>query len=111
MASVERTAYPRFGRNPSKSELTRLYMPTLRELELARRATRGNEQRALVFLAMLKSFQRLGYFPKPGEVPEAVLSQIGSRLDLNHDLSSAPPLAPTLPGHHQATSPSEALRR
>lgn len=92
MASVERTAYPRFGRNPSKSELTRLYTPTLRELELARRATRGNEQRALVFLAMLKSFQRLGYFPKPGEVPEAVLSQIGSRLDLNHDLSSAPPL-------------------
>ncbi len=34
----------------------------------------------LGFLVMLKSFQRLGYFPRPEDVPEAVVSHIRSRL-------------------------------
>ena len=41
---------------------------------------------------MLKSFQRLGYFPKPEAVPEAVLMHIGSRLGLSHNVSKVPPL-------------------
>ncbi|MDP9350828.1 MAG: hypothetical protein M3P51_04720 [Chloroflexota bacterium] len=51
MASIERTAYPRFGRNPSARELAQLYAPKLSELELARRTTRGGEARQLAFLA------------------------------------------------------------
>ena len=37
---MERTAYPRFGRNPPvHDELAWLYTPTPREIELARRDT------------------------------------------------------------------------
>lgn len=72
MTLIERTAYPRFGSHPSAGELARLYTPTLRELDLARRATRGGEGRQLAFLVMLKGFQRLGYFPKTAEAPSAV---------------------------------------
>jgi len=75
LALIRRTAYPRFGRNPSARELARLCTPTLRELDLAEKATRGGEGRQLAFLVMLKSFQRLGRFPGPEEVPEAVLPQ------------------------------------
>ena len=89
---MERTAYPRFGRNPpAQDELARLYTPTPREIELARRATRGGGQH-LAFLAMLKSFQRLGYFPRPEEVPEVVVSHLRSRLGLPDDVpATAPP--------------------
>ena len=81
MPTIERTAYPRFGSNPSKSELARLYTPTLREIELANRVARG-EERILAFLLMLKSFQRLGYFPAPEEVPAVIVSHLRSRLGL-----------------------------
>jgi len=90
LALIERTAYPRFGRNPSKSELARLYTPTFREIELARRTTRGEEQ-SLAFLAMLKSFQRLGYFPALEQVPEAVISHLRSRLGVEADTPAVPP--------------------
>ena len=63
MALIERTAYPHFSPHPSAGELARLYTPTLRELDHARRVTRGGEARQLAFLTILKSFQRLGYFP------------------------------------------------
>lgn len=91
MASIERTAYPRFGRGLPPSELSRLYTPTLREIDLARSATRG-EDRSLAFLVMLKSFQRLGYFPAPEEVPEAVVSCVRSRLGAGSQGVASPPL-------------------
>jgi len=65
MALIERTAYPRFTARTSASELRRLCTPTLRELDLARRATCGGETQQLGFLVMLKGFQRLGRFPRP----------------------------------------------
>ena len=68
MASIERTAYPRFARSPSATELARLYTPTLRELDLSRQATRGGRAQQLAFLVMLESFRRLGYFPKPDRI-------------------------------------------
>jgi TnpA family transposase len=89
LALIERTAYPRFGRDPSKSELARLYTPTFREIDLAKRTTHG-EQQPLAFLVMLKSFQRLGYFPKDEEVPEAVVSHVRSRLALDNDALAVP---------------------
>ncbi|MGF1471022.1 MAG: hypothetical protein ACFB50_04665 [Rubrobacteraceae bacterium] len=52
MALIERTAYPRFGRSPSKGDPARLYAPTLREIDLARRATRGGEGQQLAFLVI-----------------------------------------------------------
>ena len=89
MALIERTAYPRPGRNPSASELSRLYTPTLRELDLAKRTTRGGEGQQLAFLVMLKSFQSLGHFPKREDVPEVVVSHLRSRLGLADDAPAA----------------------
>lgn len=88
---IERTAYPRFSPRLSAGEIARLYTPTLRELDLARWATRGGEAGQLAFLFMLKSFQRLGYFPKPEEVPGVVIAHLGSRLGLGEEVSAAPP--------------------
>ena len=85
MPAIERTAYPRFERDPSASELARLHTPTREEAQLARRATRGEGQ-PLAFLVVLKSFRRLGYFPKPEEVPEAVVSHLRSRLGLPEEV-------------------------
>lgn len=85
MALIERTAYPRFGRSLDKNELARLYTPTFRELDLAKRTTRGGEGQQLAFLLIHKSFQRLGYFPDREEVPEAVVSHLRSRLGLADD--------------------------
>ena len=79
MTSLEHTAYPRIASRPSARDLARLYVPTLRELDLARRATRGGEAQQLAFLVMRKSFQRLGRYPKHEEVPEAVVSPLGFR--------------------------------
>ena len=91
VALIERTAYPRFAPRHSARELARLYTPTPRELDLARGATRGGEAYRLAFLVMLKSFQRLGYFPKPGEVPDAVVSHLRSRLRLGSETPATPP--------------------
>lgn len=91
MALIERTAYPRFGRNPTAEELTRLYTPALREIDLAKRSTRGSESQQLAFLVMLKSFQRLGYFPGPEEVPEMVVAHLRSRLGLADNTRATSP--------------------
>ncbi|MGB3635205.1 MAG: DUF4158 domain-containing protein [Rubrobacteraceae bacterium] len=85
MTLIERTAYPRLGRNPSSSEHVRLYNPSVRELELAKRTTRGGVGQKLTFLVMLKSFQRLGYFPNPEDVSGAVISNLRFRLGLADD--------------------------
>jgi len=75
MASIERTAYPRFKRNPSKESLLGLYTPTFEELNWAQRVTRSaNHQFCL--LVLLKSFQRLGYFPKLTDVPTNIVNHI-----------------------------------
>ncbi len=58
---------------------------------MAGRATRGGKGQILAFLVMLKSFQRLGYFPRPEEVPGAVVSHLRSRLGLPNHAPQAPP--------------------
>lgn len=109
MASIERTAYPRFGRSPSTAELARLYTPTLGEIDLASRATHGDEQ-SLAFLVMLKSFQNLGYFPKPDEVPESIVSRVRSSLRLPEVPTTNPDGALTTPDTPDNT-PERSLRR
>jgi hypothetical protein len=91
VALIERTAYPRFSPRPSAGELARLYTPSLRELDLARRATRGGEAGQLAFLVMLKGFRRLGYFPKDAEVPGVIVAHLRSRLGHGEEVAAAPP--------------------
>ncbi len=80
MTSIERTAYPRFGRVVTARELTALSPPP-DEVAWARDLTRSDAH-LLALVTSLKCFQRLGYFPGLSEVPDAVVGQLRRFLDL-----------------------------
>jgi Domain of unknown function (DUF4158) len=67
MASIERTAYPRFRRFVTARELASL-RPAEDEVAWARARARSDEHLLALVLA-LRCFQRLGYFPRPVEGP------------------------------------------
>jgi hypothetical protein len=97
MAMVERTAYLQFKRKLSVQELVAVYTPTRPEIEFVRAATRG-EGSLLSLLVMLKSFQRLGYFPHREAVPTGVIGHIRSCLGLGLEVpASAPHTATRMP--------------
>ncbi|MEL6855637.1 MAG: Tn3 family transposase, partial [Cyanobacteria bacterium J06607_13] len=99
MTAKSRTAYPYFKQSPSPDELAKLYTPTADELALAKRRVRLVQNR-LSFLVLLKSFQRLGYFPHPEVVPELVISHIREQLGLDETISAFAPAA-TRRRHYQ----------
>ncbi len=90
MTSIERTAYPRFKRNPTVRELLEVYTPSREEIEFARATTRG-EGPLLSLVVMLKGFQRLGYFPRPDAVPVSVIGHISACLGLRPEVSATAP--------------------
>ena len=92
MNAISRTAYPYFKQLPSPDELAKLYSPTADELALAKRRAHLVPNQ-LSFLVLLKSFQRLGYFPHPEVVPEPVISHIREQLGLDADVSAIAPAA------------------
>ena len=100
MASIERTAYPRFKHVPNQKELNEVYTPTLQEIAFAKGATRSPAYR-FKLLVLLKAFQRLGYFPKLEEIPEQIVQhiQICLRLQFRADLDYDHPRQ--LYRHHQ----------
>ena len=61
MPSVQDTAYPRLKTNLSQKELDAIYTPSVEELDLAARATKGRVAN-LGFLVLLKVFQRHSFF-------------------------------------------------
>lgn len=77
MTSINRTAYPRFSSNLKMraKELAADYSLTQNELDYIRQNIRGDSLR-LGFSVLLKVFQRLGYFPRLTEVPEAVIKYV-----------------------------------
>jgi len=81
MASIERTAYPRFKRRPSAQELGEVYTPTAEELVFIRESARGPSP-TLTVAVLLKSMQRLGYLARLQDVPFAVVAHIRSCLRL-----------------------------
>ena len=85
MTSVDRTAYPRFGRVVSGRELADFFTPTDAEVEWARGRTQ-DLQHLLALTVLLKSYQRLGYFPKVEDVPPAVVRHVRGCLDLGADV-------------------------
>ncbi|MCY7278268.1 MAG: Tn3 family transposase [Phormidesmis sp. CAN_BIN44] len=91
MTAIERTAYPSFKQQPSPQELAELYTPTLEELAFAQAQTISKSGRFRV-LVLLKSFQRLGYFPHPELVPISVIGHLRSVLKLPSSVSSIAPL-------------------
>ncbi|MFD8565208.1 DUF4158 domain-containing protein, partial [Streptosporangium canum] len=81
MASIDRTAYPRFTRAVSARELAEVFTPSADEVEWARGKTH-DDQPLLALLVWLKAYQRLGYFPKLAEVPTVVAEHIRSVVGL-----------------------------
>jgi hypothetical protein len=92
VASLERTAYPRFKSPLTSQELADLYTPTPEELTFAQRQT-PTPTRQFFVLVLLKAFQRLGYFPKLAEIPPTILIHIRGCLHL-HGTEAEQELAP-----------------
>ncbi|MGH2722397.1 MAG: DUF4158 domain-containing protein, partial [Actinomycetota bacterium] len=117
MASIERTAYPRFKRHSSSAELAYVYTPSPKEIEFAASASRG-DQHLLTLTVLLKAFQRLGYFPKLEEVPSVIVDHVRGCLGLSPEVALGYDAARTLSRHHRSVrrrlevtfDPLQALR-
>lgn len=90
MATIERTAYPRFKKNTNSKELVEIYTPNHEEIEVAHRVAKGEVQ-ILNYILMLKSFQRLGYFPKIDEIPIEIVRHLSSQFNIISDMDISLP--------------------
>ncbi len=79
MASIERTAYPRLGKRMSAEELRIRYELTEQERRFVGRNASGDRQR-LTLAVLLKTRQRLGYFPSLKEVPGQIVKYLSGQL-------------------------------
>ncbi|CAA9333761.1 MAG: Mobile element protein, partial [uncultured Chloroflexia bacterium] len=99
MASIERTAYPRFKRALTRHELQTLYTPTADEQTFIEQQTQTDSLR-LSMLVLLKTFQHLGYFPRLDKVPAAVVDHVRQALHLPTSVPIGYDHARTLYRHH-----------
>jgi TnpA family transposase len=79
MASIERTAYPRFGKRMSAEELRARYELSDAEHDFVSATANGGRQR-LTLAALLKIRQQLGYFPDLKEVPGQIVQYLTGQL-------------------------------
>jgi TnpA family transposase len=82
MPDISETAYPRLKAHPTAKELDLIYTPNAEELALARVYTRRPAPR-VGFLILLKTFQRLGYFPMVSDVPRTICDHIARTADFD----------------------------
>ncbi|BBH53097.1 DUF4158 domain-containing protein [Fluviispira sanaruensis] len=75
MLNFEDTAYPRFKKSYSESELQKLFYPSEEEIEFCKNNSTG-EKPLLCMLLLLKSFQNIGYFIQLNEIPENIIKFI-----------------------------------
>ena len=90
MATIERTAYPKFKKNISAKEFIEIYIPSHEEIEVAHKTTKGEIQ-VLNYILLLKSFQRLGYFPRIDEIPIEIVKYLSLQLNITSDIELAIP--------------------
>jgi hypothetical protein len=81
MASIERTAYPRFKSALHPQELQALYDPTDEERAFVVTSTQGAAQQ-LTLLTLLKSHQYLGYLPAVEDIPVQLRRYLCQQLHL-----------------------------
>lgn len=81
MASIDRTAYPRFHTTLSASELHTLYAPTEVERDFVTTQLREASQQ-LTLLTLLKCQQSLGSLPACDAIPPYVLQYLVQQLRL-----------------------------
>ena len=82
MAGIGDTAYPQLKTAPSAKELADVYTPNFVELVWAEKRTREPAPR-VGLLALLKTFQRLGYFVSLADVPVCLLEHIAQSAGYN----------------------------
>jgi hypothetical protein len=81
MASIERTAYPRFKPSLTATEIHALYCPTDDERAFIATHARGDIQQ-LTLLTLLKCQQHLGYLPALTDVPQQIRTYLCQQLHL-----------------------------
>ncbi|MFF0063561.1 DUF4158 domain-containing protein [Streptomyces sp. NPDC005279] len=79
VTSIEWTAYPRFKRLITAHELHLFFSPTRDELQWASNATDCDEH---LLALLLKSYQRMGCFPKLEDVPDMVAHFVRHQVEL-----------------------------
>jgi hypothetical protein len=79
MTAIHETAYPRIRSNLSDHELETLYTPTPDDLVFLHRTTKST---VAVFggLVLLKTFQRLGYFPPIDTLPPRLIQHLATTI-------------------------------
>ncbi len=101
MASIERTAYPRFPRTLTLKDLQGSFTPRPEEIEWAQQHSRTSERR-LAILVLLKCFEFLRHFPAFDAIPAEVIEHVSATLGLTPtDKIEFASLA-TLYRHHKA---------
>lgn len=79
MATIERTAYPRFQRTITLKDLQTFFTPSPEEVEWVNSKARGNVPRNAL-ATLLKCFQYLHYFPEVSGVPPEVVQHVSASL-------------------------------
>ncbi len=92
MTAITRTAYPRFGQQYTRQELTEFFTPTQEEIDFTRQVTPANDlTQQLPLMILLKSFQKLGYLPFVDDVPIQVQEFVAAKLEWEHGEIKPPP--------------------
>ena len=89
MTAIERTAYPQFKARPTLKTLHEVYTPTPSEIQWARSHARFPTN-VLTLTVLLKSFQRLGYFPALADIPSGIIEHVRSSLDVSKRIKLTP---------------------
>lgn len=102
MASLERTAYPRFPRTITLKDLQASFTPTPEELQWASGFARGADRR-LALLVQLKCFQHLHHFVPVDQIPAEIVQHLSGCLSMPpQDAISYPEAHRSLYRHHEA---------
>ena len=86
MTTIDRTAYPRFKRALSEHDVTEVYTLTEDENEFIERST-SDDQTRLNFALLLKSCQRLAYFPKLASIPKRIVTHVRQQLQIPSEIA------------------------
>lgn len=81
MTALHETAYPRLRSQLNAAQLREHYTPTADELAFVRRQTASRPAR-FGLLVLLKTFQRLGYFPLLSALPERLVAHLAATLGI-----------------------------
>lgn len=100
MASIERTAYPRFKRMFTTEQLHVCFTPTAAEIAFVQTNVRVSGHQ-LTCLALLKSLQWLGYFPALATLPDELVQHVRQALRLDEEVPLGYDEPRTLYRHHQ----------